>query len=252
MAPASKPPDASYTWKVFSQSLSEMNAFRKGYAADSSILYGDIETNIMNSDDVIFMRTQNSYEWASVAMPLLEVYLNVSRAESTKNALNKILDLGKTQLNANKGMLKESLKSFNAVTTRIRNLQSQFNNRFDRNRKLLIIHSRRALASDKDQPLDAREKNLIQQLLAKMEDIQQFGVNLEITIIGVVRKMKEAKEKLKDEIGKIENLRSKINPLKTVWKSGSASNDDVTASVHNLIAECKKYRERHLIKTNLI
>lgn len=198
------------------------------------------------------MKSLSSYEWASVAQPLLETYLNVSKEEGTTQALNEKLDVGVALLNANQEKLKESLQSFVPLTSRIRNLKSQFNIGFDENQNALLHKIQDLLANHKDQPMDAQEDDLGLQMLLEFFGFKQFGEDLELTINGVTRNIEETKAKLQEEIGKIENLKSKIDPLKTALNSDPASNDDVTTSAQNLIAECKKYRERHINKMAII
>lgn len=198
------------------------------------------------------MKSLSSYEWASVVQPLLETYLNVSKEDGTTQALNEKLDDGVALLNANQEKLKESLQSFVPLTSRIRNLKSQFDTGFDKSQNVLSHKITDFFAVHKDQPVDAQNEDLGLQMLVKLFDFKQFGEDLELTIQGVTRNIEETKAKLQEEIGKIENLKSKIDPLKTALNSDSASNDDVTTSAQNLIAECKKYRERHVNKMAII
>lgn len=227
-----------------------MNAFRKEYAAKSSILYGEIKTATMNANDEFFMESQSTYEWVSVLKPLLEAYLKISRAESTKKALIEKLAEGLTTLTANQATLDESLQTLDPLTYRKTALKSEFNIRFDKNRRFLVAKLQALLAKDKEQPLDPLEKDLLQRLMRKMQGIKQFGLDLTYRINEVAHDIESIETKLQDEIETIENVKEKIEPLKAILdsdtESDSKSNDYLTTSAQDLIAECKKYREKHI------
>lgn len=252
--PATKKTTADIIWKKFDKILSEMNAFREVYATESYILYGDIKTKIVDSDDAYFMKSQNTYEWASMIQPLLDTYLNISRAEGTKQALIGKLDEGIEKLNANQEKLEKISQSFDALTSKTQNLKSQYNIRFDKNRRLLTYNLKGVLADGKETPMDPLEKDLLRQLSIKMKGIKQFSRDLEFRMAEVIGNIHDAKARLQDEIEDIENLKSKIEPLKTVLNSDLdlESNGDLKTSAQDLITECKKNRERFNEKTKLI
>lgn len=229
-----------------------MDAFRREYSTQGAKLIGDIKTNIMNSNDAYFSQSQNAYEWASVVQPLLKATTNIGKSEGITKALNKILDDGTAKLSAVQEKLKESSESIKPLKTRITELNSKFTTALDEKKNFFDNKLKEMRAADKKGPKGPFEKELVPHLMAKLEAIKKFYVDLTKTLNDEALNIDNQQSKLRDEIKTIESLKSKIEPVKTTLNSDSGSNDDLKKSAQDLIATSEKYRQRHTEKSNLI
>lgn len=247
---------AGERWSEFNRILQEMNAFRKHYLTNSSTLLGEIKTGTMDANDDYFMNSISTYEWASVVQRLLEAYANISRAESTKKSLIGKLDEGMETLTSNQAKLNETLQSLGVLTNRKTALKSQFDIRFDQNRKFIVDKLEKLLAAERDAddvPIHPLEKQAMQLLWHKMQSIKQVGDNLKHRLGEMKDDIDGTEAKIRDEIETVEHLKEKIASLKAVLDSDSDLGEDhLATALQNLIAECEKYRERHYIKHDLI
>lgn len=224
-----------------------MNEFRKEFIADAPILFGDIKTSLMDSNDVYFMESQYAYEWATLVQPFLDVYLDVEKSASTKPALHKILDAGVEKLGRNQKKLEESLRSMDSMSEKIIKLRSKFNIRFDENRRLVIFKLRGYRAEDKGGPNGPLEKKLVPAIAEKMQAIKQFGSDAMRKIEQDILDIGDQQTKLMDEMQNIVNLKTAIYPILTMMDSDfdPGTNNELKTYAQDLLAESKKYCQRH-------
>lgn len=217
--------------------LVEMTAFRQEYTDKSCALFGDIKTNIMNSDDTQFSESQHAYEWATLMRTLLTALIKVQKSEGTQRALNKLLDDGLAKLGADLAMLTERTQCINSLKSRTTELMSKF----DTESIASLAKWREMNGVDKGASIQTRG---FMHQPDKINTIIRFHDDVSRKLSEDVRKIDSTKAKLWDEIESIDHLKSKIDPIKASLNS-DAPMDDLKQPAQDLIDECEKYRERY-------
>lgn len=241
---------AKKMWKEYEDIVGAMDAFRREYSTNGAKLIGQIKTNTMDALDTYFSQSQNAYEWSSLVQPLLKATMNIGKSEGITKALNKILDDGVAKLGTAQEQLKESVDSFEPLTSGITELNTKIAAAFDEKQKFFDEKLKQMRAADTKGPTGPFEKELVPQLLAKLEAIKKFYGDLAQTFNDETRKMDSTKAKLQEEIVQIEAVKSKIEPLKTVLNAADGSVTDVKKLSQDLISASDKYRQRHSEKSN--
>lgn len=91
------------------------------------------------------------------------------------------------------------------------------------------------------------EGKMIPELNAKMESIEKFYQSVTVSIQDAATKIDETKDKLKEEVRIIGDLKVEAEEVQTYVEIDSTTElkDSLLSSVANLIASCEKYRSRH-------
>lgn len=238
-------------WTEFNETMAEVNVFRREYGTKGAKLIGDVKEKTMDSDDVYFTESQHAYEWASFAIPFLSTaHLTVQNSEVHNTVLRKVLNNGLEKLTAAQEQLNNSSISFDLIVSSLTALNSQFEKDFDEKRKFLEVKLKE-MRANKEGPKHAVEK-LIPLLQEKMESIKVFFNKLTQYINQEFLTIDSTKAKLKEEIERIDRMKTKIEPVKASLNMDPESKDAVTKSAQILIDECEKYRKRHNNKTDLL
>lgn len=223
----------------------EKTAFHTDYSTESFELFGDIKTNIMNADDTYFRESQIAYEWASLMRTLLTNLIQVEQSESTRKALNEALDDGTAKLSIDLEKLEEKSQSISSLKSKAQKLKLLLSIQYRKESVHLMAKLKEMREMAEKRPHGMCPINVVPQIVAKMQAIKKSYDDLTQKIDENVQIIDQTKTKLRDEAQSIENLKSKIVPIKMLLNSNSGSPDDLMKSAQDLIVECDKYHARH-------
>lgn len=239
-------------WQEYEKVLAELDAFRREYSNKAATLLGDIKTSIMDANDAYFSQRQTTYEWTSLVQTVLKTYLKVKKSEGHKKALIKIFGDGVTKLDTALATYATTSSTFDSFLSRATSMITGLESEFDAKSKAFEtkLQEMRAAAksgsgSKKGEPKIKFEKDLVPQLLAKMEGMKKFQTDLKMKLNDATRDIDNTKAKLREESDMVGNLKTKIEPVKTFLETQPEANDDFEKSAQDLVAACDKYRERH-------
>lgn len=187
--------------------ITEMDTFRRDYSSRGFKLFGDIKTNIMDSDDTYFSESQTAYESAGLMQTLLSALIKVQQTVGTKAALNKILDDATLKLSTDIEKLEESIHHNDEFITKAKGLKSQFHDEFikESTTSLAKFNEMREVSKTSSTSIEQRDK--IQRLMEKMRGLKRLNDELTKGFDENIKKIDGSKEKLKNEIVNIDNLR---------------------------------------------
>lgn len=268
--------DKIIPWGEFNKTLVELDKFRKDYSTESALLISEVKTLMMDGMDSYFSASQDVYEFAGLATTHLKLYIklfnhrNNRKAEAQKDLLIQVLGDGLTKLTDAQSQLKKSSASFNTAFGKLSALHDRFKHEFNVKSeffesKVELIRKMSTIANVAGQifsifgiPLRAAtslvEKEMIPQLLNKMESIKKFYDTLKDKVQETFANIHKTKSILSKEIEQISELKIQTTNTETF-----VSLDDepeiralVIDYVQALIEKCQEYRHRHINKTDLV
>lgn len=213
--------------------------------------------------------------WAGIAETHLKLYIklfnnyNSRRAEAQKNILLELLGDGVTKMTAAQKQLGKSSANFNSAFGKLSTLRARFENEFKEKSeffesKLDLIRKISTVATTAGQilnifgiPLCAAtclvERELIPQLLEKMESIRKFYDTLKDKVGEAFANIHKTKSTLATEIAHIGELQIQTKQTEAFVSLDDAPEirDIVVEYAQALIEKCQKYRKRHINKVDL-
>lgn len=227
-----------------------MENFREDFSTRGFKMFGDIKTDMMNSDDTHFSESQTAFETATLMRTLLTALTRVQRSDGTKTALNKVLDDGAAKLSTDLAKLQESVQKMESVKTKTKALLTELDLQYDVENKASMEKWNKMREISKTKSTSVEQRDMMQQLLEKMRAIKRLHDEVAKKLNENMQSIDGKKAKLQDEIQNIDDLKAKIDPFKTILNSDSSSDEEFKESAQELIAECDDYRERYNQNSN--
>ncbi|KAJ6642562.1 Hemolysin E [Pseudolycoriella hygida] len=263
--------DQIIPWKTYEETVKELDRYREDYSNESAQLVGEVKTLIYDAEDNYYSATQSIYEWCSLTIRLLQIYLNLFNKRSTttyeaqRALLISVLGDGIAKMSAGQAKLQQSSINFNNVAGKLTTLNARLTNEFsskssyfqskvDQIRKeayagaasgfvlgpfgLIISY---AVAAG------VVEGKLIPELEKRLDEVKSFFVKLHKTIDETNVNIDSTKTKLKNEIANIGELKVKTEETKELipFDELDALRDNILESVNNLIKQCEAYQKSH-------
>lgn len=243
--------DSSDIWGEGNEQLTKMANFHEDFSTRGFKMFGDIKTDLMDSDDTHFSESQTAYETATLMKTLLTALTRVQRTDGTKTALNKVLDDGTAKLSADLAKLQESAQQIESVKAKTQALLTELDIQYEAESKASMDKWKKMREISKTQPTSIEQRDVMQQLLEKMRAVTRLHDEVAKKLREHMQIIDGRKAKLQDEVQNIDDLKAKIDPLKTLLNSDSSSDEEFKKAAQDLITECDDYRERHIHCTHL-
>lgn len=268
--------DRLIPWKEFNEILAELNKFRKDYSVESALLISEIKTFMMDGMDAYFSASQDVYEWASVVIPKLNLYIKLfnnydkRRAEAQKRILIEILGGGIAKMTDAQTQLRTSFESFNSAFGKLSILRGRFETEFDEksefvDSKLSLIRTFTGIGKTAGPffgifgiPISFAsgkiEEEFVPLFLKKMESIKKFYDKLQEKVQQSFDNIHKTKTTLSTEIAHIGDLKIKTQQTETFVNLDDEPEirDVAIEYAQALIEKCEAYRKRHVHKTDLL
>lgn len=256
--------DRVIPWKKFENITAELDKYRDDYSQESADLIGLVKQHMMDSQDSYFMATQSIYQWCGLVTPLLKAYLQLFKDNSLqKNAaqrtlLLKVLDDGIEKMNKAQNDLDLSSRSFNLAAGNLTSLYTRLQLESDEKsdyfqsslKKLrLQVYGGAAFAGILGLAIAAAvlEIRIIPDLKAKLNEVTEFYKTLQQKVKDALDNIDDTKEKLREEIKIIGDLRVKTESTKEfiLMDNMESLKEIITDAVNDLIENAYAYRKRH-------
>lgn len=232
-------------WGEGNEMLVKMRNFHDDFSTRGFKMFGDIKTNLMNSDDTHFSESQTAFETASLMKTLVTALTKVQRSAATKTALNKVLNDGASKLSADLAKLQESAQRIDAVKTKTKALLTELEIQYNTESKASLDKYNKMREVARARSTNTQQRDVMHQLMEKMHAVKRLHDEVANKLSERLQHIDSKKAKLQDEIKSIDHLKSKIDPIKTLLNSDDSSDDDFKKSAQDLIAECDEYRQRY-------
>ena len=261
--------DRVIPWNEFNETLVELDKYRKDYSIESATLIGGIKTTMMNGMDAYFSASQNVYEWAGVATPLLNIYIKLfnqhteEKAQTQRTLLLKVLDDSIAKMTEARKELERSSACFNEAGGQLESLNIRFDAEFDEKSEFvktkifqvkMSAYTSGALFGTPGVLLVKFYvlKKLIPPLMKKLKSIEKFYKDTKTKVDNAAENIEKIKATLKTEIKHIGDLKVQTENTKSYINVDEIPEmrDDVIKSVQSLITHCDAYRKRHNGKTD--
>lgn len=255
--------DQVVPWQSFEETLAELDHFRSDYSKESGDLLGQIKTCLMDGMDAYFRSTQSVYEWSSLVVKLLDVYIQLfdqndeTKSESQKSILVSVLGDGIEKMKVAQKELENSSSSFNQAAGKLTSLNHRLAIEFDSKsdyyaEKVAMLrikgYSGAAIfgLTGLGVAYIVLENKMIPELTAKLESIKRFYEDAQSKVSKAFDDIDETKNKLKDEIRVIGDLKVQTLETKTFVVMDKDLCDVAINSARELIEKCHEYRKRHI------
>ncbi|KAJ6639526.1 Hemolysin E [Pseudolycoriella hygida] len=241
--------DQIIPWKTYEETIKELDRYRADYSNESAQLVGEVKTLIYNAEDNYFSASQYIYEWCSLTIQLLRIYLNLfeKRSSSTYEAQRGILIVvlgdGIDKMSAGQAKLQQSSINFNNVAGKLTTLNAQAYGGAASG----FVFGPFGIMIAYAVAAELVEGRLIPELQQRLDEVKGFFVKLHKTIDETNVNIDSTKTKLKDEIANIGELKVKTEAIKKIipFDELDALCDTILESVNNLIKQCEAYQKSH-------
>lgn len=265
-----KEADVAIPWDTIKEVAEKLDKFRNDYATRSGILAGDIKMLLENAMDEYFMSTQSIYEWCGIVITRLNTYLRLiknpksGKVKMQHSILIRLLENGLDKLTTAQDKLDQSSRSLNSASGKIIALSSQLNADFEEKSEfvqertmLLKIAARNSkscflfICWDNSEVGDIYA--IIQRIKSNLDKIKGFHEELKVTLGKATTDINSTKEKLREEIRVIGELKVKATVTKESLDDVIENYEDIEDEIaeyvgepaRDLIKECEQYRTRH-------
>lgn len=252
--------DHNVPWKMYEETLDELDRHLADYSNDSGHLVGEVKTLIRHAHDSYRSASQNVYDFCGPVKMLLANYLQLFEKptrdtyEELRAIFIQVLDHGMTKMTAGQVMLERCSMNFKNVAGKVTTLRRQLNIEFDckssffqaKINQMHVIRGAFGLAFPFSIPEDVEAK-LLPELQQKMADVLSFFDELKGTIDATNVEIDAAKSGLQDEVKNIGDVKAqKENRTVVPMATGlEALLGGILAPVNSLIAQCHEYEKRH-------
>lgn len=229
-------------WKELKESLVELEKYRKDFSSENALFIGEIKTYMMDGIDAHFQASQYIYEWLSLVVSHLKLYIalfnghDARKAVTQKRLLIDMLDSGLTQVRAAQSKLGNSSSSFNSAGERLIELRSE-----DWQKKEKLVST-----------LKWSNEKYVHSVLGEMSVITNFFDKLDKNIKKATQNMVDAKKELREKIQSISDLIEQTQEALPFVSLAERLDlrDMIIQSAQNLIEKCEEYQVRHTEKTH--
>lgn len=263
--------DNAISWKVYEDTLTNLDKYKDDYSKESGKLVGEVKTLIMNAKDSYHESVQTVFEWCSLTSKLLPVYNSLLKnptdadIQSQKNIILKILDDGSTKMRNAQNVLAKCSVSFNDAAGRLVALRAQLHSDFDTQSTYYQVqvdklHKQSAITGGIGlitgvfgliiaiKNIVDIETKMIPEMRKKFGQIEEYYKNLNGTIDKAGKDIDDTKDKLKEEIEVIGKLKVQTEETR-FYVADDNLRPLVEESANNLIARCNEYMKRHGVST---
>lgn len=253
--------DRVIPWKLFNESLIELDKYRSDYSAESAALLGEIQALISDAIEGYYIASQSVYEWTGFVPPLLTAYISLfeqytpDNASAQKFILLQVLEDCIKKLRASQEQLNKSSLSFNEATGKLAALHHRLEVEFEEKSnfvqtKLKEIRSERAgktLFGVASVIYRHSKGTITERLMEQLEPIKNFYDELQLKADHASKDVEKITIHLDTGIHHISEVKVKTeekNPfVETNYEK--ALFDTVIQSAEGFISKCNFYREEY-------
>lgn len=211
--------DRNVPWTIFTKSLNYLDKYRNELSTNSALLIAEIKVDMMNSIDARFHASQKIFEWATLTVFHLKLYIELfdghdkKKFETQKQLLIDVLDKGIAQMNAALMEFEPISIGFDSVGEHLKALKRQH-------------------------------------IPDKLSELKQFYKKLARKVTSATQNIIFAQSVFVKQIELVFNLKTQIQQTMTFTNLNERTGlrDIVINSAQSLIANCEDYRKRHTKK----
>lgn len=257
--------DKVVPWNVFQETLTKLDEYRKDYSKEAANLIGDLKTKMKNGMDTYFMASQNVYEWCSLAVPVLGNYKNLLKGKvdnakftALRALILSLLNSGIDKMGKAQEKLDASSTSFNEAAGKLTSLSIRLEADFSEKSeyyKTKISEIRKTAYQGGASfflfgiliSAGVAEGKLIPDVKKKMQNLESYYKDLSKSVAKSTSEIDSAKQKIREEIRAIGNMKSKTEETKIYVESDNdgALQQIIVGAIDSLVGKCKGYIARH-------
>lgn len=258
--------DNEVPWKIFQDTLAQLDVFRRDYSIEAGNMIGDLKTKMYNGIDTYFMASQYIYEWCSLAIVRLPNYkallkgkMDETKFQKQRSLMLLLLNDGIDKMKNAQKKLYESSSSFNEAAGKLVSLNYRLDSDFSEKSEYYQkkIYEIRKAAHTTGMSLTVfgipvvggkTEKEIIPKIKQKMKELGLFYKDLEKSINKASADIDSTKAKMQEEIEAIGEVKVKAEETKIYVESDVGDGSIlqiISVAIDELVANCNAYRQRH-------
>lgn len=259
----SKVLDLADPWEKFHETMRGLEKYRDDYSKKALKLYINIRYFVSNGISAYHRSTEHVYEWCYLVVPMLKKYIelfdgmNESKLAEQKDLLVEILDNGIKEMENAQKELDEASSHFNSLAGTLTSFRHQLDSDFSDHSdyiegKKSEIRKKGYGSASIFGPIGWAiaagiiEGKLIPELMARLRKIEDFYQKLNDLVDRSFTNIRESKDKIKDEIRVIGDLKVQTEETKTYGEIDYTPElkEIVIEAAQNLIKKCNEYKRR--------
>lgn len=255
--------DLADPWEKFHETMRGLDKYREDYSKNALKLYINIRYFVSNGISAYYRSTEHVYEWCYLVTPLLKKYIelfnemDMSKLAEQRDLLIEILDNGIKEMKNAQNELDEASSHFNSLAGTLTSFRHQLDSDFSDHSDYLeakkaeirkVGYGSASIFGPIGWAIAAGiiEGKLIPELKARLGNIEDFYKKLNVLVDQSFTNIGESKDKIKDEIRVIGELKVQTEETKTYAEIDITPElkDIVIEAAQSLISKCNEYKKR--------